>query len=110
MNLESQTFWVVTFAGVLFIYGAFMAFSRWCTNSPAVPEKKLGDLRVGLSKAEVLKLLGKPRRECARSDGDEWRYGHRLKHHVLVVQFTEAGRVARFQHVSESEPNQRTTT
>jgi hypothetical protein len=109
VNLESQTFWIVTFASVLFIYGAFMAFSRWCLNSPAVPDQKLGHLRLGMTQPEVLELLGKPRRERARPNGPEWHYGHRLKHHLLVIQFNEARRVAQFQHVSESNPNHRET-
>jgi outer membrane protein assembly factor BamE (lipoprotein component of BamABCDE complex) len=102
VNLESQTFWICVFASVLCIYGAFMTFSRWCVNSPAVPERKLENLRVGMSKAEVIGLLGKPRLERARPDGAEWHYGHRLKRHVLVVQFRESGLLNQFQHVSES--------
>ncbi len=109
MNLESQTFWVVTFACVLFIYGAFMAFSRWSVNSPAVPAKKLGRLRVGMSKPEVMQLLGKPRRERNHHTGVQWSYGHRLKRHQLVVQFNEAGRLAQFQHVFEAESGHQQT-
>jgi outer membrane protein assembly factor BamE (lipoprotein component of BamABCDE complex) len=107
VNLESQLFWVVTFASVLFIYGAFMVFSRWCVNSPAVPDHKLTHLRLGMNKTEVLELLGKPRRERARPKGVDWFYGHRLKRHLLVVHFNEAGRLAQFQHISETHPDYR---
>jgi hypothetical protein len=107
VNLESQTFWIVTFAAVLLIYGTFMAFSRWCLNSPAVPHAKLGRLRLGMSKPDVLELLGKPRRERKSSNGVEWDYGHRLKHHLLVVQFNGAGRLAQFEHVSDSDSDHR---
>ena len=109
MNLESQTFWIVTFASVLLIYGTFMVFSRWCLNSPAVPHDKFRCLRLGLSKPEVLELLGKPRRERKNQKGVEWNYGHRLKHHLLVVQFDAAGRLAQFEHVSDPDSNHRET-
>jgi outer membrane protein assembly factor BamE (lipoprotein component of BamABCDE complex) len=100
VNLESRQFWLLAFSGVLSVYGAFMAFSRWCLNSPAVPEEKLSQLRVGMSQEEVTRLLGRPTRESRRRDRPEWRYGHRLKHHLLCLHFDKQGRLKNFEHLA----------
>jgi outer membrane protein assembly factor BamE (lipoprotein component of BamABCDE complex) len=105
LSLESREFWLIAIAVVLSIYGAFMLFSRWCLNSPAVPERKLNQLRVGMTQAEVSQLLGNPRRQSRRRDRPEWRYGHRLKDHLLRLRFDEAGRLRHFQHVIRSDPS-----
>lgn len=82
------------------VYGTFMAFSRWCLNSPAVPEEKLRQLRVGMSQEEVVRLLGKPDQENRRRDRAEWRYGHRLKHHRLCLHFDKQARLSHFKHLA----------
>jgi hypothetical protein len=97
VNLESREFWIVTLAVVFLIHAAFLAFSRWCLHSPAVPEEKLNRLRLGMTAAEVTHLLGRPCREVHLRDRPEWHYGHRLKSHVLRLRFGSDGRLCSFQ-------------
>ncbi len=104
MNLESIEFWLLAFGAVLAIYGVFMAFSRWCLNSPAVPAEKLSRLRLGLLEREVVELLGKPFREGTWRNLPEWHYGHRLKRHLLILRFDAGGRLRHFQQVSDYDP------
>ncbi len=103
MNLETPTFWIIAFAGVLAIYGAFMAFSRWCLHSPAVPDRKLRQLQVGMTQAQVSRLLGQAPRRTVQHDRPEWLYGHRLKQHRLRLFFTQEGTLRHFEHVSKME-------
>ncbi len=97
MNLESKELWIITFAVILLIQAAFLVFTRWCLHSPAVPEEKLNQLRLGMTREEVDRLLGKPFREVLVRDRPEWHYGHRLKSHQLRLQFGTDGRLRQFQ-------------
>ena len=108
MNLESKEFWIVGFAIVLSIYAAFMAFSRWCLHSPAVPEQKLKSLRLGMTEEEVRTLLGNPRCETICQARPEWHYGHRLKHHSLRVRFDESKRLKLFEHLPAMQSDSQT--
>jgi hypothetical protein len=108
VNPESSEFLLIAFAVVLGIYGAFMAFARWCFRSPAVPEAELNQLRVGMTQAEVTHLLGHPQRETRFHERPEWHYGHRLKRHRLLLRFDEDGLLTQFQHVAKADPRPET--
>jgi outer membrane protein assembly factor BamE (lipoprotein component of BamABCDE complex) len=96
---------MLAFGAVLTLYGAFMVFSRWCLNSPAVPEDMIAQLRVGMTQDEVRQLLGKPRAQAQWRDHPEWFYGHRLKRHLLRLRFDNQGLLRQFQHVSKYDPD-----
>lgn len=108
MNPDTTRFLVIAFAVVLGIYGAFLVFARWCFKSPAVPEDRLDQLRVGMTQAEVTRLLGPPRRETRFHHRAEWHYGHRLKRHRLLLRFNEHGRLRLFEHVAKPDPSPET--
>jgi hypothetical protein len=110
MSLESKEFWIITFAGLLVIYGGFLVFSRWCIHSPAVPGEKLNQLHTGMSRAEVRRLLGDPPVEGSWRGQPEWRYGRRLKHHRLILRFDSEGRLNHFEHVHAYDPDHRELT
>ena len=98
MNLDSHLLWMALFGGVLALSTVFCVFARWCLHSPAVPLNKLNLLRVGMKPEEVRQLLGEPWRVIKRGPEPEWRFGHRLKRHLLVVKFNSDGKVKQFQH------------
>jgi hypothetical protein len=104
MSLESKVVWIAFFGGVILIYALFMVFARWCYGSPAVPMASLKRLRVGMDTQEVRQLLGPPRAEVIQETTRVWRYGHRLKRHVLMVSFDASGRVLQFEHGAPPEP------
>ena len=98
------------FGGVLAISAVVTSFGRWCLHGPAVPLEKLNRLRVGMSMREVKELLGDPRREAVHSNLPEWRFGHRMKSHILIVRFDEDGNVTHFRHMNGYDPEHRELT
>jgi outer membrane protein assembly factor BamE (lipoprotein component of BamABCDE complex) len=108
--IESKLFWVLLFCGVFLVYALFLVFSRWCLNSPAVPDEKLKLLHVGMNRQDVERLLGRPRRLITHKRDPEWRYGHRLKRHVLIVRFGHDGTVHQFVHTIHNDLDQREPT
>lgn len=103
LNLDSPWLWVCLFGGALVLGTGFNFFARWCLYRPAVPLDKLNQLRVGMKMDEVRSLLGAPRCEVGGPDSPEWRYGHRLKFHALVVRFNKDGRITQFRHASREQ-------
>lgn len=87
------------------ILAGFGIFARWCSFSPAVPRRKLQELRVGMTTEEVRALLGRPREE--RHDGPgprRWVYGARVKRHLLIIEFSGKGVLQSF---ADGVPNVR---
>ena len=65
----------------------------WIMDAPAVPSRKLAQMRVGMTKEEVRQLLGSPRSDR----GNAWQYS-RTTWAILVIQFGPDERVTYFEH------------
>jgi hypothetical protein len=77
----------------LFLPVAFMGLAYWTMQMPAVPARKLDQMRVGMTMDEVRGLLGNP----SRDRGQIWQYT-RMTWAILVVQFGPDARVVHFDH------------
>src|SRR5688572_10069936 len=98
-GLYSIDVWLVALVITVGILAGFGIFSRWCTFSPAVPRRKLEQLRIGMSAGEVTTALGTPRDVTYKSDGgSQWVYGAPMKRHILIVEFNSHSAVVGFAH------------
>jgi hypothetical protein len=98
-SLQSIEFWMVALLITIGILGGFGVFARWCSFSPAVRREQLEKLRLGMTTAEVVAIIGQPR-EIKQSAGSarEWIYGSRMKRHVLLLQFSPQDKLQNFAH------------
>ena len=95
-NIEG---WLVALAITIALLIGFSLFTRWCSQSPAVRQEKLDQLRVGMTQEEVKAILGSPRKVRTSKEGlRSWLYGPAMKRHVLLLEFNEHGRLESFAH------------
>jgi outer membrane protein assembly factor BamE (lipoprotein component of BamABCDE complex) len=94
----SNELWLVVLIGMICVLGGFGLFARWCAFSPAVRREKLEDLRVGMTTAEVVAIVGQPRDTREAPEGRVWIYGSRMKRHVLMMQFNQSNKLQSFAH------------
>lgn len=90
--------WLVALIGTSCVLGGFGLFARWCAFSPAVRRNQLEKLRVGMTSAEVVALVGQPRSTREAPEGSQWFYGSRMKRHVLMMQFNHSNKLLSFAH------------
>lgn len=91
--------WLLALAITIALIGGFSIFARWCISSPAVPQRKLDQLRVGMKQEEIHSLLGKPKETRPGENQHEfWLYGSRFKRHLLVVELNQHGILTEFVH------------
>ena len=91
--------WLVALVITICVIGGFGVFARWCSQAPAVARDRLDNLRVGMTAAEIVALLGQPRDVRHTPEGRrEWIYGSRMKRHVLMMQFDSHDRLLVFAH------------
>jgi hypothetical protein len=99
MTLQSVELWLVALILTIVVVGGFGMFTRWCAGSPAVRREQLEKLRVGMTTAEVVAVLGQPRETKHAADGQrQWIYGSPLKRHVLLMEFSAKDKMLRFAH------------
>ena len=100
MNLQSIEFWLVALLVTICVVGSFGLFVRWCTYSPAVSRDHLDKMRVGMSTAEVVAVLGQPRISRWATDKKNltWTYGAPMKRHVLILEFNSQDKMVSFAH------------
>jgi len=99
MNAYSVELWAIVLIVTFALATGFTLFARWCSFSSAVDQKKLDNLRVGMTAAEVTDLLGAPREKRAGEKNVElWVYGSRFKRHLLVLEFNGTGKMNEFVH------------
>jgi outer membrane protein assembly factor BamE (lipoprotein component of BamABCDE complex) len=91
--------WIILLSTSLVVMVGAAIFARRCLISPAVSQRKLDRLAVGMHQEEVLSILGVPR-ERKNGDAKEqfWLYGPRWKRHLLVLEFTPEGKLTQFLH------------
>ncbi len=109
-TLQSVEFWLVALIVTICLLGGFGVFARWCAFSPAVRRDQLAKLRLGMTSAEVVALIGQPRENNQGADGvRQWIYGSRMKRHVLIMQFNANDKLQGFAHgvpgASSRQPN-----
>ena len=98
-DIQSIEFWLVALICTIAVLGGFGLFARWCSFSPAVRRQQLDKLRLGMTTAEVVALIGQPRESTQTPDGiRQWVYGSRMKRHVLIMQFTVNDKLQSFAH------------
>ena len=98
-SLQSIEFWLVALMITICVLGGFGFFARWCSFSPAVRRAQLDKLRVGMTTAEVVALIGHPRENKQSADGvRQWIYGSRMKRHVLIMLFSPNDKLQSFAH------------
>lgn len=91
--------WLFALAITIVLIGGFSIFARWCLLSPAVPQRKLDKLAVGMKQEEVLKFLGEPSEiRPGENDYQFWLYRSRFKRHLLVAKFSSNGTLTEFVH------------
>ena len=99
-DFQSIEFWLVALIGTICVVGGFGLFARWCSFSPAVRSEQIDKLRVGMTSAEIVAVLGQPR-EVRQATGDKhqtWTYGAPMKRHLLVLEFSTQDRMVGFAH------------
>jgi len=97
--LHTVEVWLIALVVTVSLLGAFGAFARWCSLSPAVKQNKLDELRVGMTPEEVTAVLGEPRYTKMSPEGlRQWIYGAPMKRHVLLIEFSSHGRLESFAH------------
>jgi hypothetical protein len=98
-GFHSIEVWMVALAITISFMGGFGLFARWCSFSPAVPQTRLEQLRVGMTTSEVVALLGPPRENKAIENGHrQWLYGARMKRHILLIEFNSHDAIESFAH------------
>lgn len=98
-DIQSIEFWMVALIATICVLGGFGVFARWCSFSPAVRREQLEKLRLGMTTAEVVTLIGQPREAKQGPDGlRQWIYGSRMKRHVLIMQFSSTDKLQNFAH------------
>jgi hypothetical protein len=97
--LHSIEMWMVALVITVCVIGGFGIFARWCAQSPAIPQRELDKLRLGMTSGEIVALLGKPR-EVRRSPENhvQWIYGSKLKRHILMMEFGASDKLQIFAH------------
>ena len=100
MNIQSIEFWLVALILTIVVVGGFGLFVRWCTYSPAVRGDQLDKMRVGMTTAEVVAVLGQPRlSQWAKGKQNlTWIYGLPMKRHALVLEFNAQDKMVSFAH------------
>ena len=97
--IQTIEVWLIALVITVVVLSGFGMFARWCALGPAVRQKKLDQLRVGMNADEVTALLGPPRQSRLNHDGvRQWLYGATMKRHVLLIEFNTHGRVESFAH------------
>jgi len=94
----SNELWLIVMIATLCVLGGFGLFARWCAFSPAVRRDDLDKLRVGMTSAEVVAIVGQPRDARDGSEGPVWIYGSTMKRHVLMMQFNKSNKLLSFAH------------
>ena len=74
-------------------FASWFGYLAWYMDAPAVPPRLFKKLRVGMSKAEIVEILGEPRE--TDFDGDTWIY-HRDMMYSLYIDFSPEGTVKDF--------------
>jgi outer membrane protein assembly factor BamE (lipoprotein component of BamABCDE complex) len=98
-SLQSIELWLVALVLTICVVGGFGAFARWCGSSPAVRRDRLDKLRVGMTTAEVVAVIGQPRERRHAANGNcAWVYGSPMKRHALLVEFNPQDRMLSFTH------------
>ena len=98
-DIQSIEFWLVALIATICVLGGFGAFARWCSFSPAVRRTQLEKLRLGMTTAEVVAVVGQPRENKQSVDGaKQWIYGSRMKRHVLIMEFSSTDKLQNFAH------------
>jgi outer membrane protein assembly factor BamE (lipoprotein component of BamABCDE complex) len=98
-SFHSIEIWLVALLITVCVIGGFGAFARWCAQGSAIPQRDIDKLRVGMTSAEVVASIGKPRQIRRSPEGHaQWIYGSRLKRHVLMMEFNVDGRLQVFAH------------
>ena len=97
--LHLDQVWLIAPGATAIILAGFGIFARWCSFSPAVPRRKLEQLRVGMTMEEVKTLLGSARDQKHSTHGtSQWIYGARMKRHVLLIEFSDKLILQSFAH------------
>ena len=60
--------------------------------------QQLENLRVGMTSAEVVAVVGQPRDTKDGTEGVVWIYGSPMKRHVLMMQFNKNNKLQSFAH------------
>jgi outer membrane protein assembly factor BamE (lipoprotein component of BamABCDE complex) len=98
-TFQSIEFWLVALIVTICLLGGFGVFARWCSFSPAVRRDQLEKLRLGMTTAEIVALIGQPRESKQTAEGArQWIYGSRMKRHVLIMQFSAKDKLQSFAH------------
>jgi outer membrane protein assembly factor BamE (lipoprotein component of BamABCDE complex) len=96
---HSIELWLVALIVTVCVIGGFGIFARWCAQSPAIPRGDLEKLRVGMTSAEIVALLGNPREVKRSPEGHvQWVYGSRMKRHLLMMEFNSNDKLQIFAH------------
>lgn len=100
MNLfQTVEFWLIALVLTIIVVGGFGVFARWCSMSPAVRREQLEKLRVGMTSAEVVAIIGQPRETREDRAGQrQWVYGSPMKRHALLVEFSAHDKMIGFTH------------
>jgi outer membrane protein assembly factor BamE (lipoprotein component of BamABCDE complex) len=108
--VHSIEVWLLALTITIGVLAGFGIFARWCSFSPAVPQKKIDQLRVGMKPDEIVSLLGPPRETKKSAEGHRlWVYGARVKRHVLLIEFDTHDALESFAHgVPGAHRNHRT--
>lgn len=91
---------VFAFAFVAMLVVALISFAAWSCNSPAVSLDNLNRIQVGMAKADVQAILGKPDKDtkALNTPGSHWWYKNPLKWYALRIDFTADDKVIRYIH------------
>ena len=91
--------WLVALAITIALIGGFSSFARWCISGPAVAQRKINSLRIGMSQDDIRALLGEPREtRPGENEHEFWLFGSRFKRHLLVIEFDANHRMKEFVH------------
>jgi hypothetical protein len=83
-------------------FASYFGYLEWYMNAPAVPPRLFKKLRVGMSRADIVEILGEPRAvyegPCdgePSEEGETWIY-HRDMMYSLQIHFSPEGTVKDF--------------
>lgn len=98
-TIHSVEVWLVALVITIAVLTGFGIFAHWCAASPAVRQRKLDLLQVGMTADEVRAALGPPRQTRTNDAGAlTWVYGSPMKRHLLLLEFSEQGKLNGFAH------------
>jgi hypothetical protein len=106
MSFQSIEFWLVALMITIAIVGSFGMFARWCATSPAVRPQQLDKLRVGMTAAEIVAIIGQPRAVKYEGEKQRWTYGAPMKRNVLFCDF-DGDKLIGFTHGVPGQSRQR---